>query len=80
MLIAYLKDGTPIKFSHAVDYYEAIGSGRMLQRPPGESVPEAKAEPEGEVVKGIEPIASVISEKSVEQLSVKDRPIKLKRK
>lgn len=58
MYTAYLKDGTAINFRHPVDCKGAIASGAMLAHPPGKPAPVKKIEPEGEVVVGVETVAT----------------------
>ena len=64
VFIAYLKDGTEIRFTHAVDYRDGLRAG-MTMHPPGVVATEEPAKPEGEKVSGISPIVSEKAEPQV---------------
>lgn len=53
---AYHKDGTQIRFRHAVDFRSALATGKLFQNPPGTPAPEVKEAPKGEQAEGIEPM------------------------
>lgn len=67
---AWREDGSMVTYIHAVDWYHAIHTKGLLERPPGSPEPEPEPEqPQGEVV------VDVIEEMSLPEEEIIDDPI-----